>query len=153
MIQEKPMRLWQMAAMAVLVTSPAMAVSTPRQDSLIGGYFAIWDRDSNVTLDNVAKLYAPNLLYYGHPMTRESLLRDKLDFIRRWPERRYAVEPGSASKSCDASEDHCVITATLDWRTGGAGGTRAGRSRITLTLARAEGGLKIVREGAVTLPR
>ena len=133
--------------------SAAEAQSTPRQDALIASYFAIWDRDGNVTADNVAKLYAPTLVYYGHPMTRAALLRDKQAFIRRWPDRRYAVAPGTAEKSCNADGSRCTLSATLVWRTEGAGGARSGRSRVRLDLARSDGSLKIVREGAVTLSR
>ncbi len=43
------------------------AESTAHQDQLIESYFAIWDQDANVTADNVAKLYAPSLVYYGLP--------------------------------------------------------------------------------------
>lgn len=136
-----------------VAATQAFAASTPRQDDLVASYFSIWDDDAHVTPDNVRKLYAPQLTYYGHPMTRDGLLRDKLAFIRRWPERHYGVEPGSASKACADTDDRCVITATLVWRTSGPGGTRTGRSRVSLTLARTEGALKIVREGGVTLGR
>ena len=147
------MRVLGIAAVMGLIATQAVAQSTPRQDALVDSYFAIWDRDSNVTLANVRRLYASNLIYYGRAMTPESLLRDKLDFIRRWPQRRYAVEPGTATRRCDAGENRCVLTVTLDWHTSGFGGSRAGRSRVTLALAREDGALKIVREGAVTLGR
>lgn len=145
------MRLGLTAMVLFAMATHAMAESTPRQDALVASYFSIWDDNRRVTLDTVEKLYASRLIYYGHAMTREGLLRDKLNFIRRWPQRRYAVEPGSASKRCDTAEEHCVITANLVWRTSGAGGTRAGRSRVSLTLAREDGALKIVREGGITL--
>ncbi len=144
---------WVATVVLGLGVTQAVADSTPRQDALIGSYFAIWDDDSHVTFENVQKLYASSVVYYGHPMTRQGLFRDKLAFIRRWPGRRYAVEPGSASKSCDDSGDRCVLSAVLVWRTSGAVGTRSGRSRVSLTLAREDGGLKIVREGGVTLGR
>ena len=138
---------------ALAAATAAQAASTPRQDELIASYFAIWDRNGNVTADNVAKLYAPNLVYYGHPMSRAALLRDKLAFVQRWPGRRYTVEPGSAAKSCNADQSRCEISATLAWRTQGASGTRSGRSRVHLQLALSDSSLKIVREGAVTLAR
>ena len=147
------MRAVLIAALVALGGPAALAQSTPRQDAMIGSYFAIWDQDSHVTPENVQKFYASRLIYYGHPMTRQGLLRDKQNFIRRWPERRYDVEPGSASKQCDAAEDHCRFVATLVWRTAGPSGTRSGRSRVTLTLEREDGALKIVREGGVTLTR
>ena len=147
------MRTLLVAALLGIAGTPALAQSTPRQDALIGSYFAIWDDDSHITPANVEKFYASRLIYYGHPMTRESLLRDKQAFVRRWPERRYGVEPGSASKRCDATEDHCRFTANLLWRTSGPSGTRAGRSRVTLALAREDGALKIVREGGITLSK
>lgn len=141
------------ALIALTVAPSAQAQSTPRQDDLIGSYFAIWDQNGNVTADNVAKLYAPRLIYYGHRMTRADLLRDKLTFIRRWPERRYAVAPGSAQKSCNADQSRCEISATLVWRNARPGRVRSGRSRVHLDLARVDGSLKIVREGAVTVTR
>jgi hypothetical protein len=144
-------RAWIGAAFIGLAATQAVAQSTPRQDELIANYFAIWDQDSHVTPDNVARLYASRLVYYGHPMSREALLRDKLAFIRRWPDRHYGIEPGSAAKRCNPDESRCAITANLLWRTRGPGGARAGRSRVTLQLAREDGQLKIVREGAVTL--
>lgn len=147
------MRALAIAATLGLLATQAMAASTPRQDALVESYFSIWDQDSNVTLDNVRRLYGSRLVYYGRPMTPESLLQDKLQFIRRWPERHYAVEPGSASRTCDPGENHCVLTVTLDWRTAGPSGVRAGRSRLTLEVAREDGALKIIREGAVTLRR
>ena len=147
------MRAFVMAAMIGMAAAPAIAASTPHQDALVDSYSAIWDDDANVTAQNVAKLYAPDIDYYGHPMSRADLLRDKRAFIHRWPERRYMVEPGSASKQCDMTGDRCVIIATLNWRTVGPSGTHAGRSRVSLTLAQQDGGLKIVREGGVTLPR
>lgn len=147
------MRIWLTVFFLGWAVTGAVAASTPHQDALIGNYFAIWDDNSRVTPENVAKLYASRLIYYGHAMTRESLYRDKLNFIRRWPERRYSVEPGSASKTCDAEESRCVLSAVLVWRTGGPRGSRAGRSRVRLTLAREDGSLKIVQESGVTLNR
>ncbi|MDX7951112.1 hypothetical protein P7D22_07950 [Lichenihabitans sp. Uapishka_5] len=146
-------RIMAIVAGLTLGSAAAVAQSSPHQDALISSYFSIWDQDGNVTPDNVAKLYAPRLIYYGHAMTREALLNDKRAFIRRWPDRRYGVEPGSAAKSCDATQDHCRLSATLVWRTRGSGRERMGRSRVTLDLARSDGFLKIVREGAVTLGR
>lgn len=131
----------------------AVAESTPAQDALVGSCFSFWDQDSRVTPANVQRLYAQEIVYYGHLMTRDSLYRDKLSFIRRWPARRYSVEPGSAVRHCNEGESTCVFTATLDWQTQGRIGTKTGRSRVSLTLAREDGVLKIVREGGVTLQR
>lgn len=147
------MRALVIAALMMGMVGAAAAESTPRQDALIRSYFAIWDNDADVTMRNVQRLYGPEVIYYGHPMSRADLLADKRAFIRRWPARRYDVEPGSASKACDAAETRCVVSANLVWRTAGPGGARAGRSRVSLTLAQTEGGLKIVREGGVTLAR
>jgi hypothetical protein len=147
------MRALVLAGLVIGAATGASADSTPRQDALLRSYFAIWDRDADVTMDNVRRLYGPHIVYYGHAMTREDLLADKRAFIRRWPERRYDVEPGTAVKTCDAAETRCRLSANLLWRTEAPGRTRAGRSRVSLTLARTEGELKIVREGGVTLGR
>lgn len=138
-------------AFACLVTTAAHAASTPRQDALLESYFAIWDDNRNLTPDTLAKLYARQVVYYGHAMSQDELYRDKLAFIRRWPERRYTVAPGTATRRCDQAETTCTLTATLAWVNRSPAGARSGRSRITLALAREDGALKIVREGAVTL--
>lgn len=147
------MRQWLLTALLCLAATQAVAASTPRQDAMLDDYFALWDNDGAVTPANVARLYARQITYYGHAMSRADLYRDKLGFIRQWPKRRYQVEPGTASKRCDATESTCVFSAVLSWERSGASGTQTGRSRVNLTVAQDDGGLKIVREGAVTLAR
>ena len=134
-----------------LLSTAAHAASSPREDALLNGYFAILDDNRNVTPATIARLYARQVVYYGHVMNPSELLRDKLNFIRRWPDRHYRIVPGSATRTCDATEDHCELTAVLVWTTRGSVDARTGRSRIRLTLAREDGTLKIVRESAVTL--
>jgi hypothetical protein len=141
------------ALMLIAASTPALAQSTPRQDAMLGRYFALWDDNGSITPGNIAQLYADRVIYYGRPMTRADLYEEKRGFVRQWPERRYTVEPGTATRRCDDRQSTCVFTAVLDWRLAGQRGAKAGRSRINLTVAEAGDGLKIVREGAVTLAR
>jgi hypothetical protein len=140
-----------LGAILMVVATQAFAASTPRQDAMLSDYFAIWDNNRNVTPETVARLYARRIVYYGHQMSQSELLADKLAFVRRWPNRRYRIEPGSASRSCNATLTTCELTAVLVWTNESAYGSRAGRSRIRLTLVREDGALKIARESAVTL--
>ena len=81
-------------------------------------------------------------------MTPEQVYRDKLNYIRRWPNRRYEVVPGSVSKTCAPAEETCRITAILSWEKAGPSARQGskGANTIALTLVREDGALKIARE-------
>lgn len=136
-----------------LAASGARASSSPGQDAKLDSYFAIWADNGQVTQETVDHLYAPRVVYYGQMMTREQVFRDKLAFIRRWPDRHYRIAPGSASKSCTTREDACTLTATLLWDARGPRGRRSGQSRIRLELERQDGSLTIARESGTALRR
>ena len=111
-------------------------------------YFSIWADNARITPAVVDNLYASRVVYYGKSMTTAEVYRDKLNFIRRWPDRRYQVVPGSVSKACDPAAETCRINAVLHWdkadprtRQGSTGA-----NTITLTLVRQDGTLKIARE-------
>ena len=134
------------ASLCLLGAVGAAAAAEP--DATLNRYFAIWADNGQITPATVASLYAGRVSYYGHSMTAAEVYRDKLNFIRRWPARRYAVVPGSVAKGCEPSGRTCRIEAVLSWakqdpRTGAGS---KGANTIRLTLVREDGALKIARE-------
>ena len=126
------------------LATPGLAASP---DARMDSYFAIWADNSRVTPEAVNDLYASHVIYYGKAMTPAQVYRDKLNYIRRWPDRRYRVVPGSVSKSCAPGQDRCRISAILSWDKADASGRGSkGANTITLNLVREDGILRIARE-------
>jgi hypothetical protein len=114
-------------------------------------YVRVWEDDSLVGPRAMHAYYADRVVYYGKRMSREEVLADKRRFIRAYPQRAYAIAPGSLVTRCEGAQ--CVARATLLWRRVSARGREsAGASRLTLVFSqRAQG--RIVRESAVDLRR
>ncbi len=122
------------------------AAEAANPDAQMDRYFAIWSDNAKITPDTVDQLYARRVIYYGKSMSAAAVYRDKLNFIRRWPDRRYGVVPGSVSKTCQAAT--CKIYAVLSWQKTDPRTRQGskGANTIVLTLRRENGLLKIARE-------
>ncbi len=126
------------------LANPVLAASP---DAKMDSYFSIWADNSRITPEAVQELYASRVIYYGKAMTPAQVYRDKLNYIRRWPDRRYRVVPGSVSKSCSPGQERCRISAILSWDKADASGRGSkGANTITLNLVREDGTLRIARE-------
>lgn len=147
-----------LAAALTLISLPAHAQSPFRgavtddwAERQVQAYVDVWSTDAGVTAEAVERFYAPRAVYYGKSMSRAQILADKRRYVRAWPERRYAMVPGTVRVRCDAPREICRATGTMEWSRRSAAGRRvAGASRMSFTLTRSSGG-KIVRESAVTL--
>jgi hypothetical protein len=78
------------------------------------GYFRESSMPNAEALAFMRRVYAPELLYFGKWATISDVLRDKTEFVARWPERRYTVRPGTAVASCDAFSS-CLVEGIVDW--------------------------------------
>jgi hypothetical protein len=125
--------------------SPLGAAAAQRR---LEAYVGTWSADRGINAGNVAHYYAPRVIYYGKPMTRGQVLRDKLNYIAVWPERHYRIVPGTVSASCDRSQTACRVSGVMAWnRRSRTGQVSVGSTRLTLILSRESGG-RIVRESA-----
>ena len=73
--------------------------------------------DSRQVLTYLGSIYAPIVTYYGKPRSRESILQDKSNFIRRWPIRQTWSSPTAESPriSCDDATAECEISGIRDF--------------------------------------
>jgi hypothetical protein len=114
-------------------------------------YVHTWSTNAGVNAATVANYYAERGVYYGKPMSRSDILRDKLRYIAAWPERYYRIVPGTVSASCDHERTMCRVSGIMQWDRRSRGGARSvGSAKLSLTLSRASGG-KIVHESASIL--
>ena len=143
-----------LASLACLLSLTG-AASAADPDGQMDRYFSIWADNARVTPAAVDRLYADRVVYYGKSMTSAEVYRDKRNFIRQWPDRRYSVVPGSVSKTCDEGQAACRIYAILKWQKADPSTHRGsqGANTITLTLVRQDGTLKIARESGTPVAR
>jgi hypothetical protein len=114
-------------------------------------YVRTWSTNAGVNAATVGNYYADHGVYYGKPMSRPQVLRDKLRYIAEWPERHYRIVPGTVSASCDPQRTLCRVSGIMQWDHRSRTGARsAGSAKLSLTLSRASGG-KIVHESASIL--
>lgn len=133
---------------AVLLLAGMSPVRAGSSDAVLAQFFSIWDDDAGVTPQAVASLYGRRVGYYGEMLSNAQVYANKRAFIRRWPDRRYAVVPGTVRKRCDRAGKRCAVAVTLAWHA--ASPTRAvatgGLTRVSMVLAAEDGELKITRE-------
>lgn len=139
---------------ALLIAGPA-PVRAASADAVLARFFSIWDDDAGVTPQAVASLYARRVIYYGQRLSNRQVYANKQAFIRRWPERRYAVVRGTVRKGCDDGGRRCRISVTLAWHAASPSRAAAagGLTRVSLLLTAEEGDLKIARESGRPLAR
>lgn len=132
---------------AVLLTAGSTA-HAEAPDAVMAQFFSIWDDNARVTPDRVRELYGEHVVYYGESLTNAQVYANKQAFVRRWPDRHYAVVPDSVRKGCDRDQTRCFVTVTLAYQTASAarGATARGLTRVSLTLERENGTLRIMRE-------
>lgn len=124
-------------------------VAPPNPAQRLDRYVRLWERDENVNPETLREYYSDRVVYYGKPMSRDAVYRDKLRFIRTYPYRTYSIVPGSFRSRCGGGV--CRVEAVLSWSRETRGGRRTnGASRLTLVFTNDAGG-KILRESAVTL--
>jgi hypothetical protein len=147
-------RLWIAALAFVASCSAAFGqdaygpLSTATAQRRLEGYVDTWSSNTEINASNVAHYYANRVIYYGKPMSRGQILRDKLNYISVWPERHYRIVPGTVSAFCNGQHTACRVSGVMAWdRRSRTGKTSIGRARLTLTLSRASGG-RIIRESA-----
>lgn len=143
------------AAASLMLLAGMPSGRAASSDAVLAQFFAIWDDDAGVTPQAVAALYGRRVFYYGQALSNGQVYANKRAFIRRWPDRRYAVVPGTVRKGCDPGGRRCSIGVTLAWHA--ASPTRAaaagGLTRVSLVLAEEEGELRIARESGRPMSR
>lgn len=130
--------------------APENSPLTAAAANFMNAYWANVGGSSDQVLPYLNTVYAPIVDYYGHPATRQSILMEKLNFIRRWPIRQTWLPRGEASPriSCNEATAECEITGVRDFDAVSAerGARSVGAVRYSYTLRFADGSPQIVAE-------
>ena len=123
-------------------------LTTEMAQQRLQAYVNTWSSNEEINPSSVDHYYADRVIYYGKPMSRQQILRDKLNYISVWPERHYRIVPGTVSAACDRGHTLCRVSGIMAWdRRSRTGRTSIGSARLTLILSKGSGG-RIARESA-----
>src|SRR3982750_2194763 len=61
------------------------AMMQQRSAALAHSYLQTWSSNARAALEQVPKLYAPRVRFYGRVLDRNRLMREKATFLQRWP--------------------------------------------------------------------
>jgi hypothetical protein len=78
-------------------------------------FFTTWSGSNGEALSYLSGLYPDRLMYYGKLSTKNEVMEDKADFVARWPERSYSIEPGSITVGC-RPDGSCLVSGLVNWR-------------------------------------
>lgn len=137
----------------VLCSFPALAQSGPemqRRTAFIAErYLAIWSSNDGGAVAGVPYMYGPTVQFYGRPYTQGQLIDEKRAAIRQWPQRRYAIRPGTLRVTCNVPQAKCAARAVIDFEVANParGARKAGSARFDLGISYAGRQPRILYEG------
>jgi hypothetical protein len=73
---------------------------------------------SEVSLSYLEGKYQEQVNYYGRLIPKASVLNDKNAFFKKWPVRKYFIEPSSVSVTCKTTSE-CKAEGVVDWEASG----------------------------------
>jgi hypothetical protein len=147
------LRLYFIAAASLWAVSPALAEAEGQLASRTRSYLHTWSTNTSAALAEVPRIYAPRVNFYGRILNHGSLVREKAQFARRWPVRRYSLRPNTVRVHCDEQARQCLLRAVIDWRAESparrakSGGSATFLQGFELTASRP----LVIREGGAVL--
>jgi hypothetical protein len=114
---EEVARPWQSEPSSLV--GPESSPLAARARDFMSLYWKQVGGDSGQVLAFLGSIYAPTVSYYGKPTARETVLKDKSNFMRRWPIRRTwsSMTAESPRIFCDDGTAECEIRGVRDFET------------------------------------
>jgi hypothetical protein len=78
-------------------------------------YLQYWSAPADVALDAAARLYAPQILFYGRRTSARAVFEEKRRFLRRWPVRDYRPITGTMRTTCDGGPPICRVRTAIEF--------------------------------------
>ena len=91
-----------------------------RSADLTREYLHTWSTNARAALADVPRLYAPRVSFSGRMLGHDALIREKAQFVRRWPARRYSHRPGTMRVACNTQSRRCIVRSVIDWQAANA---------------------------------
>ncbi|AWN41018.1 hypothetical protein [Methylobacterium durans] len=146
--------------------APPPAMAAPAADARFGEWAETAQRLADDYVDSVSgtgaglattapRFYAEQVRFHGRVMSLPALVAEKRRFARRWPDRRYELQPGTMRTACNGAAATCVVRAVFSFqaRNPATGALSQGVSDLTLEVSFAGGRPVIVSESSRVLRR
>lgn len=119
-----------------------------RAANFVSAHVAGWSSTNTSNLVSLTNAYAEDVLYYGSRKSRQAVVIEKRLLLEHWPERVYAVRPGSITARCLANV--CKVGGMMDWQTRNAARTTlvTGTARFEYEVALSGGVFRILSENS-----
>jgi hypothetical protein len=77
--------------------------------------FADWSTDDQKAIALIQDMYAEKVNFYGVERSKDTITREKMAQIRRWPSRQYVLRDQSISSNCNIELKQCDVRLQVDW--------------------------------------
>jgi hypothetical protein len=138
------------------LTAPDSSPLEVQASEFINSYWENTSGDKSHVVPYLLQSYAPTVLYYGRPTSRERILKEKDQFIARWPLRRtWPMEGAGPQVSCNHATAECEITGfrVFDAVSDERGVRSAGIVRYNYTVRFGSGSSQVVAEDSRVVSR
>jgi len=122
--------VWGKPPAATIAVTPASTSSAARAAL---EFFEMGSAPRREALSYLADVYPETVTYYGKAMPRREVLADKETFIRRWPERQYAIDPSTVRVDC-SNDNICTVKGTVGWQARNPNERRLSEGRAAFVL-------------------
>ena len=115
-------------------------------------HFALWSAENDRAMAELPSTYGDAVRFYGEDRSSGDVAEEVGAFMRRWPERRYTLDPGKTRIDCP-SEVSCAVSSEMVWYAHSAARseTSEGRAAVAYRMALEDGRWVIVEEGGRVL--
>jgi hypothetical protein len=105
----------------------------------IAELFESWSAPNEEALLRLKTFYLDDIEFYGKRRGFDEILKEKRQFVERWPQRDYRVRPGTVEVLCDefVPDKFCSVSVVVDWRVTNpaTNASRQGASRYDFDLS------------------
>lgn len=140
---------------AVTALPPAPVMTADSQRARVNAqaqrYLEVWNQPNHRSLASLGLFYADIVNAFGKNTSRAELMKSKVEFSNRWPERQYRYIPGTLGVHC--SKDLCMTQGVVEWNVRSAARQAASTGTAQFTLGFEAQTMKIVLENSEVLTR
>jgi hypothetical protein len=112
--------------------------NSPRQRSLalVNAYFSAGSAGATSAIEWMSSHYGGSINFYGKATPLGEVIKQKIAFVRRWPERLYVPVNKSLTVVCAADQQSCRVTGNVQYecRSYVRGAHSAGLASFALTV-------------------
>jgi len=135
--------------------SKPLSVDAADAKNFVSGYWRTWSDPGIEPAQFVASVFADQVLFYGQTKSRNDILQDPSNYIRRWPYRNFALQERTLKTSCEQARRTCRVEGVLDFEVhnDNPGRSASGVAKFILQLKPRENSFRITLEDGNVLKR